>query len=71
VTNLLRYHLFDGIIDRERLMTGPTLITKYGYRVQCEVSQNGVLSINGARFVVTDIVAANGIVHIIDTVSLP
>jgi transforming growth factor-beta-induced protein len=70
VTNLLEYHLFDGIYDSEALKEEPTITTKHGYRVGFDFTNNE-LTVQGATFNTTDIVAGNGIIHIINRLSLP
>lgn len=70
VTNLLQYHLFDGIYDSEALKEEPIITTKFGYRVGFKFSDNE-LTVQGATFNTTDIVAGNGIIHIINGMSLP
>jgi transforming growth factor-beta-induced protein len=70
VTNLLEYHVFDGIYDTETLQEELTLRTKHGYQVRFDFTDKE-LTVQGATFNTTNIVASNGIIHIIDDVSLP
>jgi uncharacterized surface protein with fasciclin (FAS1) repeats len=69
VTNLLEYHILDGIYTSEMITDGLVLKTSFGYETTFEVTDYQI-SNNGARFIQTDIVANNGIIHILDLVSM-
>ena len=69
VTNLLEYHILDGIYTSEMITDGTVLKTSFGYETTFEVTDYEIYN-NGARFIQTDIVANNGIIHILDLVSM-
>jgi uncharacterized surface protein with fasciclin (FAS1) repeats len=70
---VLQYHILPGRIDSSTAMamtTPTTPPTLEGSTLQA-TTNNGSLMINGARVVIPDLVATNGIIHIIDTVLTP
>lgn len=70
LTNILKYHVVGSKVmaaDLAKLTSSPTL---EGKNVTISV-QNGKVFINNAQVVTTDIVAPNGVIHVIDTVLLP
>ncbi len=68
--NILLYHVVSGRVmasDVVGLTSAPTVL---GQNVPVEV-RDGKVYIGGAMVVVTDIMASNGVIHVIDTVMLP
>jgi hypothetical protein len=71
LTNILKYHVVAGKVmaaDVVKLTSALTLLS--GKNVTVSV-QNGKVFINNAEVVITDIVASNGVIHVIDTVLTP
>ncbi len=67
--NILQYHIAGGVFTAEDVVSfGQLLMSNGGVAV---VSTEGGASIAGAQILVTDIVASNGIIHIIGGVMLP
>ncbi len=69
--NILLYHVVAGkrlkakkVVERERLKMAQ------GQKVQITVNDEGVF-INDAKIIVTDVLASNGVIHVIDTVLIP
>jgi transforming growth factor-beta-induced protein len=70
LTDILLYHVLPGEVFAEEVMTlnsAKTLLEKF---VEIRV-QGGMVYINEAQVVITDIQADNGVIHVIDTVLLP
>ena len=69
LTDILLYHVVSGSVLSTDLMNGP-VETVNGASVEVKVSEKGVM-INDANVVIADIIACNGVVHVIDAVLLP
>lgn len=69
LTELLLYHITDGIQMEADLTDGLELTTLQGETVTITIDEN-VVFVNNAAIVVSDIMAANGVVHVIDAVLL-
>jgi len=67
--NILEYHVFVGVIMPNMLIDGRDLGQANGDHATI-ATKNGKPTINGAT-IVASVPAANGIVHVIDTVLLP
>jgi uncharacterized surface protein with fasciclin (FAS1) repeats len=67
--NILEYHVFVGVLKPDMLTDGRDLGHSNGDHAKISV-KDGKVSINNAH-VVASVPAANGIVHVIDTVLLP
>lgn len=70
LTDILLYHVVDGSVMAEQVITLQSAETIQGAEVTVTVD-NGDVFINDAQVVITDIEADNGIIHVIDTVLLP
>ena len=72
LTSILQYHVVSGSVMAEAVMEmdGEEVETLQGATVTIAVSDDGVM-VNDANVVETDMVANNGVVHIIDAVLLP
>jgi len=70
LTEVLLYHAISGDIRSGDLMDGQTAMTINGKNINVTIDPDGVL-INNARVTVVDLVAENGVVHVIDAVLLP
>lgn len=69
LTNILTYHVVPGKIYSAEVAPG-TLTMANGATAEITAAE-GNLFINGARIVATDTVAANGVIHFIESVILP
>ena len=71
LTNVLTYHVVDGVAMAEAVLELDSVTTLQGSDITIEVSNQGVI-LNGEVLVVTtDLVATNGVIHVIDAVLLP
>lgn len=69
LTKVLTYHVVAGNVPAAQVKTG-AVRTVQGQSLNVNASSNGV-RINDARVVKTDIMASNGVIHVIDTVVMP
>jgi uncharacterized surface protein with fasciclin (FAS1) repeats len=70
LAQILLYHVVGGQALSTDLSDGQTITTLQGEDVTVTIGMNGVM-INNATVVVADILADNGVVHVIDLVLLP
>ena len=70
LAQILLYHVVAGQALSTSLTDGQTITTLQGEDITVTIGMNGVM-INNATVVVADIVADNGVVHVIDAVLLP
>jgi uncharacterized surface protein with fasciclin (FAS1) repeats len=70
LTQILTYHAVAGTTLSSSLSNGQSIVTLNGQSVTVTINANGVF-INNAKVTVADIVADNGVVHVIDAVLLP
>jgi len=66
---VLTYHVVPGKVMAAQVTSGQVK-TVQGAALMVS-SSNGAVMVNNARVVKTDIVATNGVIHVIDTVVLP
>ncbi|NJN54670.1 MAG: fasciclin domain-containing protein [Anaerolineae bacterium] len=70
--DILLYHVVNGSVPAEIVVTLNSATTLLGEDVQITVSEDGRVFLNDTvEVVVTDIMASNGIIHVIDTVLIP
>ena len=69
VTDILTYHVVEGIYTASQVTDGLTLTTIQGEDITFTVADSAM--VNGETIVATDILANNGIVHVIDGVLSP
>ena len=67
---VLTYHVLAWDVRASALQRGLSVATVEGSEVRFEMS-DGKWYINGAEIVATDIIADNGVIHVIDSVILP
>ena len=71
LTDILSYHLVDGIAMSNELSDGQVINTVLpGTTVTVSISAEGVF-INDAQVILADLEASNGVVHVIDAVLIP
>ena len=70
LAQILLYHVVSGTALSTSLTDGQTITTLQGEDITVTIGMNGVM-INNATVVVADIIADNGVVHVIDAVLLP
>ncbi len=68
--NILLYHVISGEVKAAAVTNGLSAKTLQGSPVAFTVS-DGKAMINGANIVATDVMASNGVIHVIDSVILP
>lgn len=71
LTDILQFHVTRGELDTAQLTPGMEVQTLEGASAEIQEGTAGDLRINGAAISVTDIVASNGVIHVIDAVILP
>lgn len=74
LTPILLYHVVDGFVPSSEVKTGyiPTLSTAFDKNVSLQATvSDGVKLNNTVNVTATDVVATNGIIHVIDNVLLP
>jgi uncharacterized surface protein with fasciclin (FAS1) repeats len=69
LTNILLYHVARGRRDAADVTSSTQIRMLNGQFTQ--ISLNGGAYINNAQIVATDVFAANGVIHVIDSVLLP
>jgi uncharacterized surface protein with fasciclin (FAS1) repeats len=67
---ILLYHVVAGKIMAGDIGSGASPATLEGQTIDVVGSANGV-TVNGANVIAADIVASNGVIHVIDAVILP
>ena len=70
LANILLYHVVEGKAYSGGLSDGSFVTTLNGQEVNVTINENGVM-IDNAMVSTADIIASNGVVHVIDAVLLP
>ena len=70
LTAILTYHVVAGSVTAEQVVGLEEAPTVNGQAIDITVADGGVM-VDGANVVVTDIMASNGVIHVIDSVILP
>jgi uncharacterized surface protein with fasciclin (FAS1) repeats len=67
---VLLYHVIKGSVPASTVVTLRSARTLAGPRVKIRVA-SGRVRVNNARVVTTDVMASNGVIHVIDRVLIP
>jgi uncharacterized surface protein with fasciclin (FAS1) repeats len=70
LVSLLLYHENSSVILAEDFVQGQTITMLNGNTVEVTVNSQGIF-INNARIITEDIIASNGVVHVLDAVLIP
>jgi len=72
LANILLYHVVSGKVMAEDVlsMDGAMVETLLGEEIEISI-EDGMVYINEAQVVITDIEASNGVIHVIDAVLVP
>jgi uncharacterized surface protein with fasciclin (FAS1) repeats len=70
LTQILLYHAVSGKVMSGDLTNGMTATTLQGQDITVTINEEGVF-INGAKVIIANIEAGNGVVHVIDAVLMP
>jgi uncharacterized surface protein with fasciclin (FAS1) repeats len=70
LTDILLYHVVPGKVMADEVLALEEAGTLLGENISIRV-EDGNVYINDAMVIITDIVADNGVIHVIDTVLLP
>jgi transforming growth factor-beta-induced protein len=71
LTDILLYHVVNGAVMAETVVTLDSATTVQGSDVSITVNDEGVFLNDTVQVIITDIVASNGVIHVIDSVLLP
>lgn len=71
LTDILLYHVVSGDVGSEIVLTLDEATTLQGETVRIKFFDGNVYLNDEVKVIITDIVAANGVIHVIDTVLLP
>jgi uncharacterized surface protein with fasciclin (FAS1) repeats len=70
LTAILTYHVVPGAVSSEQVVTMTEASTVNGQSI--DISVNGAeVSIDNAKVIMADVLASNGVIHVIDSVILP
>ncbi len=67
---VLLFHVLQGKLTAAKLVELHSVKTLNGQSLKIHVS-NGTVTIGGARIIMTNIAASNGVIHVIDRVLIP
>lgn len=70
LVQILTYHVVAGKVKSTDLKDGMTATTVEGSDIMVKISKKGVM-VNNAKVASADIMATNGVVHVIDQVIMP
>jgi len=71
LTDILLYHVVDGAVMAETVVTLDAATTLLGEDVNISMIDGAVFLNDTVQVIITDIVASNGVIHVIDAVLLP
>ena len=71
LVGILTYHAVPGTVMAADLSDGQMVTTVNGAQVKVTIMEDGTVMVGDAKVIKTDIMASNGVVHIIDKVLMP
>lgn len=71
LTAVLGYHVIAGTVAYSTTLKSGAVRTLNGQNVNIRVETNGTVFVNQARVITADILVANGVAHVIDSVLIP
>ena len=71
LTSILTYHLIEGEVKSDVVVTLTEAATVQGEKITIEVVDGKVVINGSATVVITDVPASNGVIHVIDAVIVP
>lgn len=71
LTSVLTYHVVQGAVTSDAVVNLDAATTVNGQDISISVSEMDGVMINDATVVIPDIMASNGVIHVIDTVLIP
>jgi uncharacterized surface protein with fasciclin (FAS1) repeats len=69
--NVLLYHVVPGRVMAADVVKLAAATTALGPEIAIATTSEGMVTINGATVLITDIEAKNGVIHVIDAVIIP
>jgi transforming growth factor-beta-induced protein len=70
LTRVLLYHVVPGSVKAEKVLASKDLQTANELNLKVSANQDGAF-INSSKIIQTDVLASNGVIHVIDSVLLP
>jgi len=70
LAKILTYHVVSGKMNAADLKDGQELTTVEGGKLSVSI-KDGEVNVGGAKVAAADIIASNGVIHVIDEVLLP
>jgi len=70
LVSILTYHVVAGKVTADEVVKLDSAVTVQGESVTISTSDSGV-SVNDANVIKADVMASNGVIHVIDTVLIP
>lgn len=70
LANILTYHVVGGAVMASDLKDGQEITTVQGGKLKVKIA-NGKVMVGAATVTTANVVASNGVIHIIDSVLLP
>lgn len=67
LTDILQYHVYVGVLQKDMLQEGQKINMVNGKNVTISVN-NGEVTLNGNAKIIATVPAANGVIHVIDNV---
>ncbi|GAB4301558.1 MAG: fasciclin domain-containing protein [Ignavibacteriaceae bacterium] len=68
--NILLYHVVSGKVTSNQVINLKSAETLAGKKINIKIKEGSVM-INDSKVITTDVIASNGVIHIIDTVLIP
>jgi len=68
---VLLYHVVQGKITAAKVVKLHSVKTLNGQALKVRVTSHGTVTVGGARVIMADIRASNGVIHVIDKVLIP